>query len=150
MTKRRGPAPKWRREQFEGVPGSPEVSIWHVPPRMPLRITQTDIYRDGGTAMMTVRDSADQQWTFCFDRFLGRLCTGAHPNEDDAAFIRPGSQLEADLFTVMARTVQHLTHRPTPFSPAPPDHAALHHLPDIYARALVHSGQPHTRQTTRD
>lgn len=143
MTKRRGPSPKWRRELFEGVPGSPEVSTWHVPPQMPLRITHTDIYRDGGTGMMTVRDSVDRRWTFCFDTFLGRLCTGAHPCDDDAAFVRPGSQLETDLFAVMAHTVQRLTHRPTPFTPAPADYAELHHLPDFYQRALVHSGRPH-------
>ncbi|MFC5185834.1 hypothetical protein [Actinomadura harenae] len=137
------PHPKWRREEFGGVPGSPEVSTWHVRPEPPLCITEADIYRDGGTGMMTVRDAVGRKWAFCFDKFLGRLCTGAHPSGDDAAFVRPGSPLEDDLFDLMEQTVEQYNRDRTAIS-ARLGLAHLDRLPHFHRRALVHSGQTHS------
>ncbi|WP_157431287.1 hypothetical protein [Actinomadura hibisca] len=124
-------ARKWRREDLEGVPGSPEVSAWHVEPQRPLRIAEVDIYRDGGTGMMLVRDAAGSRWPFCFDKFLGRLCVGAHTSDDDAAFVRSGSRLETELFDLMEQELQQANPR------SPVD---VELLSRFHQRALVHSG----------
>lgn len=140
MAKRRGPTSKWRPELFEGIPGSPEVASWHVAPQPPLRIVEVGAYRDGGTGTMTVKDARGWSWAFCFDKFLGRLCTGPHPDDNQAAFVRVGSQLEADVFAVMADTLQQLAYGPALISPA--DRPMLALLPLFYELALAHSGRP--------
>lgn len=137
---KRAPVPAWRPEEFGGVPGSPEVSTWHVQPEWPLRITHADIYRDGGTGLMHVQDATGRQWAFCFDKFLGRLCTGAHPSDDDAAFVRPGSPLEADLFKLMEETVEQV-HRERSTAPVRFNPDGLDRLPHIYRQAVAHSGR---------
>ncbi|WP_067831505.1 hypothetical protein [Actinomadura kijaniata] len=136
-------ARKWRREDFDGVPGAPEASTWYVEPRRPLRITKVDIYRDGGTGTMLVRDAADSRWTFCFDKFLGRLCVGAHTSDDDAAFVRSGSPLETELFDLMDQELQQLTSQPPALSPR-----GLELLSHFHQHALAHSGQHRRRSAS--
>jgi hypothetical protein len=130
----RGP---WRPELFEGVPGFPEASDWPVRPDPPLEIAYAGLYRDGGTGFMVVRDATGRKWPFCFDKFLGRLCTGAHTGDEQAAFVRPGSPLEADVLALMARTVRRITRDSVYQRPLwIPE---LKVLPSLYERALTHS-----------
>jgi hypothetical protein len=85
-----------------------------VPPRLPLQIVDIDIYRDGGTGYMIVKDASGRRYPFCFDKFLGRLCTGRHTSDDDAAYVTTGSDLEAAVFTLMAATIENLSQHPRP------------------------------------
>ncbi|SEG59319.1 hypothetical protein SAMN04489712_10761 [Thermomonospora echinospora] len=127
----------WRPELFEGVPGFPEAVDWHVRPEPPVEIVYAGVYEDGGTGFMVVRDATGRKWPFCFDRSFGRLFTGAHPDDGQAALVRPGSPLEADVLALMGDTVRRIIrdgarHRP-------PEIPELRVLPSLYEGALVHA-----------
>jgi hypothetical protein len=121
----------WRPESFEGVSSFPEVSDWHVRPEPPLEIVYAGLYQGGDTGFLVVRDVAGRKWPFCLDEF-GRLRTGSHPAGEHAAFVRPGSPLEAEVVDLMARTAQRIAREPQRV----PELAVL---PSLYERTLVRS-----------
>ncbi len=88
------------------VPGFPEMDDWPTAPVPPVHIKGFGCYRDGGprggTFYVDLQDSAWNVFSFFFDRYLGRLCYGyPHDGDDDAAFIRKGSQFESGAFRVI-------------------------------------------------
>jgi hypothetical protein len=85
------------------IPCFPELINWPTPPVQPLSVANHGWYRDsgvqGGTYYVDLVDANGVRFPFFFDRFLGRLCYGAsYETGDDAAFLRPGSQIELEAF----------------------------------------------------
>lgn len=53
-------------------------------------------------AWVVIVDDSGQQFLFGFDSFLGRLFYGAtHESSEDAAWVRFGSTLEAEVFPIL-------------------------------------------------
>lgn len=137
MARKPPTTPPWRPERFRGLPGFAEASDWHVPPVPPLTIVDTDIHRDGGTGYMIIKDGSGRRYPFCFDKALGRLCTGHHTSDDDAAYVTVGSNLEAAVFTAMETALR---------QPAEPHtRRNLDLLRQFFHRAQPHSGRPPNR-----
>jgi hypothetical protein len=91
--------------QARNIPGFAEVVDWPVAPLLPLRVVNAEQWRsEGAPAWVVVNDSAGLQFIFGFDSLLGRLFFGAaEENSEDAAWVRPGSPLEAAIFPVLNR-----------------------------------------------
>ena len=87
------------------IPGFAEVVDWPVRPARPLRVVDAEQWRcQGVPAWVVVADAAGVRFTFGFDSFLGRLFFGADDeSSDDAAWVRVGSPLEAEIFPVLDR-----------------------------------------------
>jgi hypothetical protein len=86
--------------------GYPEISDWDIPPKPPFNICWIPIFRCGGIAV-TIEDSNKTQYTFFFDKFLGRLCFGAEgEQEETAAYIKVHSKLEKESFPAIENAIK--------------------------------------------
>lgn len=86
------------------VPGFTEITEWPVSPSTPLRIGDFGIYRDPDphcTMYVDLVDSDGNVFNFFFDRFLGRLCFGKIDDNQDAAFLKKGSRIQTEAFTII-------------------------------------------------
>jgi hypothetical protein len=87
------------------IPGYHTISDWPVTLQEPVRISNCGRYRDGGprggTYYVDLEDKACQRHPFFFDNFLGRLCYGNCPDDEDAAFLMRGSAIERDVFAIL-------------------------------------------------
>jgi hypothetical protein len=88
------------------IPCYAEVFDWPTKPTHPVRIKSHGRYRDGGprggTFYVDLEDAKGNIAPFFFDCFLGRLCFGSgYETAPDAAFLRPGSTIEAEAFAII-------------------------------------------------
>ena len=110
----------------DAIPGFAELSDWPIPPTLPLRIGDHGSYRDPRpycTYYLNLIDSQGAKYCFFFDRFLGRLCYGQSDEDDNAAYLKKGSVLQIEAFSIIeklcrdqpeyAEIQQRLTHART-------------------------------------
>src|SRR6185295_15868038 len=95
------------------IPGYAELDDWPREPAPPLHIKDFGRYRDGGprggSFFVDLEDSYGTLFSFFFDRFLGRLCYGSELNDgDDAAFLKRGSRIEAEAFSLIESSANQL------------------------------------------
>ncbi len=99
------------------VPGFARIDDWPIPPTFPVEIIEWNRYRDGGlqggTVFAVLEDAKAQQYSICFDKFLGRLCFGATNTEDEnVAFVRADSALAHSIVAILIAFVNdNLHHR---------------------------------------
>jgi hypothetical protein len=93
------------------IPGRASVADWEHPPMCPLRVTSFGAWRDGwGTPYFVLQDAVGREFAFFFDGHLGRLCAGRGTHvDDDAAFVKKGSRLMADVLDVLVAERAHGT-----------------------------------------
>ncbi|PCJ11806.1 MAG: hypothetical protein COB04_18625 [Gammaproteobacteria bacterium] len=80
------------------IPGYAELSTWPKLPGSPEEILGIWLYRDGGTVGVTIKGKIGKDIELFFDRVLGRLCYGKYHTDDDAAFIKKGSDFETEVY----------------------------------------------------
>ncbi len=91
--------------QPRGIPGYAEVADWPTEPTEPLQVVEAEQLRcEGVPAWVVIADARGLRFTFGFDSFLGRLFSGATAEaSEDAAWVRVGSPLEAEVYPVLER-----------------------------------------------
>ena len=85
---------------IEQLPGFREIVSWPKEPRRPFAINAVWLYRNG-TVQVDIAAVEGEPLTFFFESHLGRLCYGHSEIDDDAAFIRPRSPFENELFEAL-------------------------------------------------
>ena len=90
------------------IPGRSTLLDWEIEPVRPLRLKDHAIWRDGwATLEFWLEDAEGNEFRFFFDGFLGRLCWGTDLHTgDDAAFVKKGTRVEADVFETLFREMQ--------------------------------------------
>ena len=85
------------------IPGRSEVRDWRHRPVglavVPLSSTCcTDTYRHPRSGLLfTMVDEEMHRYSFFFDGFVGRLCTGKDQDDPDAAFVVRGCPVDRDV-----------------------------------------------------